>query len=655
MVVPSQDPRIGTVLEGRYRVIERLAAGAMGVVYRAERVSLGRTVAVKFLLDPLSMDNRRVTHFEREAKAMSRLFHPNCVPVIDFGVADAPFLVMDFVSGRTLKDAIKDGPMVWPRAVGIVRQLLGGLGHAHSQGVVHRDIKPANIMLTEATGVGEHVRILDFGLAKLREIGTDATDREPTAPTLLAGTPQYMAPEQWSSAPVDGRTDLYSTAVLLFELITGERPFKGTDPVSYMRAHTELSPPKLRDVLPTLAPMPELQAILDKGLQKKPKKRFQTAEEMSDALGALVTSTESIKVPPSIVAAGRKLESAPPTRAGKRGAQRRRKRRWSAWLTGLVLLAGGGVAAWQLTTNPQDGETAGELTAENAEPESEAQAPSAEQATEQATEQEAEQAPQEEQEEAAEEIAEAIAQEDEPEAIDEEQPIAPEQGEEDTPDQVAEEEVPEQTADLAAEQEAEEAEDSLAAPELAPEGEAPDEGEVAEAPDTETEAAQDAPPPDEATDEEPATVAADPPPAPVPAPTPEELRGMQRVRALIAQGKRDAAIKQLQIMRRSQPRNAQLPYMVGKLYYEKGWWSDAFERYREAMELDYRYRKRRDINEQLIGGLGSTSSYKLARRILVRTVGGYAMPHLRRAAKRDHRSKVRARSQSIYNQLKRRR
>ena len=168
------DPRIGAILQGRYRILARIAAGGMGVVYKAERIQLGRPVAVKFLHSSFASEREFLRRFETEARAMGRLAHPHCVSVIDFGVEGAPYMVMDFVTGQTLRALLDDGRLPVGRALGIARQLLAGLAHAHGQGIVHRDVKPANIILGEATGTGDHVRILDFGLAKLRDASTAA-------------------------------------------------------------------------------------------------------------------------------------------------------------------------------------------------------------------------------------------------------------------------------------------------------------------------------------------------------------------------------------------------------------------------------------------------------------------------------------------------
>src|ERR1043165_1010800 len=163
------DARIGELVDERYRVLEAMASGSMGVVYKAERVPVGKLVAIKFLHAPFANDSEFLARFERETRVMSKLTHPNCVSVVDFGVWDgAPYLVMEYVSGTTLRSLIDNGALPARRALALIRQIAAGLAHAHAQGVVHRDVKPANIMVSEEIGTGDHVRILDFGLARLR-------------------------------------------------------------------------------------------------------------------------------------------------------------------------------------------------------------------------------------------------------------------------------------------------------------------------------------------------------------------------------------------------------------------------------------------------------------------------------------------------------
>ncbi|MBN8232617.1 protein kinase [Corallococcus macrosporus] len=273
------DPRIGSVLQERYRILERLAAGGMGMVYRGERLEVGKPVAIKFLHAWAAGDEEFRRRFQVEARATSRLTHPCCVSVIDFGVdQDSPFMVMDFVTGETLRGLLRDGPLLPARALGTVRQVLAGLAHAHAQGIIHRDIKPENIIVTHAEGLGEQVRILDFGLAKLRDEVTGLTSG------LMLGTPSYMAPEQIHGEPVGPPTDLYATGVLLYELLTGKKPFNATSNAELLRMQREVTPPRLRDAAPDAGFSAELEATLAKAMEKAPGDRFQSATEFLAAL-----------------------------------------------------------------------------------------------------------------------------------------------------------------------------------------------------------------------------------------------------------------------------------------------------------------------------------------------------------------------------------
>ncbi|WP_395855039.1 serine/threonine-protein kinase [Cystobacter fuscus] len=270
-------------MQERYRILQRLSAGGMGVVYRGERIELGRAVAIKFLHSWMATEQSFQRRFQIEAQAMSRLSHPCCVSVIDFGVQEgAPFMVMDFVTGQPLRTVLREGgPLPVKRALGIVRQVLAGLAHAHAQNIVHRDIKPDNLILAEATGLGDQIRILDFGLAKLRDTVSGLTTG------LAVGTPSYMAPEQIRAGEIDARTDLYAVGVLLFELLTGAKPFDSERMTEVMRQHQEDAPPTLGSIQPGAGFSQELEAVVRKAMAKRPGDRFQSAEDFAAALDAL--------------------------------------------------------------------------------------------------------------------------------------------------------------------------------------------------------------------------------------------------------------------------------------------------------------------------------------------------------------------------------
>ncbi|HEY6475990.1 MAG TPA: serine/threonine-protein kinase, partial [Polyangia bacterium] len=261
------DPRIGHLLQGRYRILSKIASGAMGVVYQGERVQLGRPVAVKFLHPWIAAQKAFLSRFENEAKAMSRLSHPNCVSVIDFGVEGAPYLVMDFVTGKTLREAMQAGPVATERVFKIAQQLLAGLAHAHAQGIVHRDLKPENLILSGEAGIDEHLRILDFGLAKLR-------DGPAMTAGFAVGTPSYLSPEQsGGDGTIDARTDLYAVGVLLFEILAGGKPFQSENVGELIFMQRESAPPLLREAAPAAGYSPALEAAIGKALAKRPEDR----------------------------------------------------------------------------------------------------------------------------------------------------------------------------------------------------------------------------------------------------------------------------------------------------------------------------------------------------------------------------------------------
>ena len=272
---------------GRYEIVEELGRGAMGSVFKARDPAVGRLVALKTIhstaLEGAQAEEYRA-RFYREARASGVLAHPGIVPVFDVGEHEgAPFLVMEFVNGRTLADVIKKGERyTLDRVSEIGQQIADALGYAHRQGVIHRDIKPANILMTSREVYGaERPRITDFGIAKL-------VASEITTTGQLLGTPSFMPPEQFTGAPIDGRADLFSLGVILYSLATGEQPFPGETmtAVSYKVVYTEPIPPaKLNPAIPA-----RLEAVILKCLAKSPAERYQTGEELAQDLAALRTN-----------------------------------------------------------------------------------------------------------------------------------------------------------------------------------------------------------------------------------------------------------------------------------------------------------------------------------------------------------------------------
>jgi tRNA A-37 threonylcarbamoyl transferase component Bud32 len=308
----GDDPRVGQVLAGRWRLGERIARGGMGAIYDAVHVVTGKRVAVKTLLPGLARVAEIKRRFEREAHAASKLAHPNIVSVIDFGDLDdgAFFLVMELVNGRSLSEALEAEEMPPGRAFGIVRQVLEALAHAHAQGVIHRDLKPDNIMLVDAGDSDEErdiVKLLDFGIAKLiGEARAGGREDTLTQAGVAFGTPDYMAPEQALGEEVDGRADLYAAGVILFELLTGAPPFDSPDKMAVLRMHVAVSPPPLARGFG-----PELEAAVARALAKRREQRFPDAAAMLAALDAAVAA-EDAREPRADVATPPTLEAPPP-------------------------------------------------------------------------------------------------------------------------------------------------------------------------------------------------------------------------------------------------------------------------------------------------------------------------------------------------------
>jgi hypothetical protein len=274
----SPDPRIGSVIQGRYQILSVIASGGMGVVYRGERVQLGRPVAIKFLHPAIATQQSFRERFEVEARAMSRLAHPNCVSVIDFGIEEVPFLVMDFVAGRSLRSLLGRERLAPSRVLGFARQILAAVAHAHAQGIIHRDLKPDNIIVSDSPGLVDHVRILDFGLAKLK-------DGPALTVGMAVGTPSYMAPEQTlAGGVVDARTDIYAVGVLLFEMLTGKKPFASENLGEIILMHQQKPVPRMSAVVGGAACSAALEAVVAKALAKTPAARFADATLMAAAL-----------------------------------------------------------------------------------------------------------------------------------------------------------------------------------------------------------------------------------------------------------------------------------------------------------------------------------------------------------------------------------
>jgi serine/threonine-protein kinase len=296
---PAGDSFVGTTLPGGYHVLDLISVGGMGRVYRAEQSVLGRTVAVKVIHPHLLSDESNTARFLTEARAASQLNHPNSVAVFDFGRVEGgqPYIVMEFLRGMDLaRVALEQGPLDLSRVVDVLRQTLAALGEAHELGIIHRDMKPGNVILEPLRGGGDFVKVVDFGLAKLR---LDAQSSV-TSPGMVCGTPDYMAPEQGRGDPTDGRSDLYAVGVMLFELMTGRLPFEADSPTQVMLMQMAMPPPDPRKIAPQRNLPEALVDVCLKALAKNPDERYQDASELADALErALRPRTIAATAPPA--------------------------------------------------------------------------------------------------------------------------------------------------------------------------------------------------------------------------------------------------------------------------------------------------------------------------------------------------------------------
>lgn len=286
------DPYIGTVMGGKYRIVKKLGEGGMGVVYRAEVLEVGHTVAVKLLHERFVGDDTALKRFEREAQVASRLNHPNSIAILDFGTtaSGASYLVMEYLKGISLDGVLASEPLSMGQSIRIIRQVLSVLEAAHAMSIVHRDLKPANIFLIDQGQGQNHVKVLDFGIARLRR----EKGRRVTRTGMVCGTPEYMSPEQARGFELDARSDLYAAGVVLYELLTGRRPFEGMSPAEVMSAQISDAPvaPSVRAKDRNIPP--SLDAIVLWALSKAPEDRLPSAVEFLKVVDtwAMVTQAD---------------------------------------------------------------------------------------------------------------------------------------------------------------------------------------------------------------------------------------------------------------------------------------------------------------------------------------------------------------------------
>ncbi|MBS2015269.1 MAG: serine/threonine protein kinase [Deltaproteobacteria bacterium] len=291
------DPMIGRVLAGKFKILKLLGEGGMGAVYVGEQ-ALGtkiRKVAIKTLHPHLSRDEKIRTRFQREVGTLASLEHPNTVQVFDFGQTPEDgvlFIVMEFVQGRSIGDILdKEGPIAAARVEKILGQICGSLAEAHGQGIIHRDLKPDNIILTERAGQKDFVKVLDFGIAK-RSSDEDQNEAKLTQQGMVLGTPPYMSPEQFTGQPLDARSDIYSLAVMAYEMLTGNLPFDAATPYEWATLHMTAAP-KAIEAAPNGASLPEsMRSAIMRALAKNKEQRFDTITEFHERFAGRVAPSK---------------------------------------------------------------------------------------------------------------------------------------------------------------------------------------------------------------------------------------------------------------------------------------------------------------------------------------------------------------------------
>jgi eukaryotic-like serine/threonine-protein kinase len=350
------DERRGTIFAGRYRLERKLGSGGMADVWLAEDQELGRKVAIKMLHERYANDTQFVERFRREATHAAGLSHPNVVSIFDRGEAEGSyFIVMEYVEGRTLKELlVTRGPCPVPVAISYVRQVLAALRYAHRNGIVHRDIKPHNVLVDHEG----RVKVADFGIAR-------AGSSQMTEAGSIIGTAQYLSPEQARGAPVDESSDLYSTGIVLYELLTGELPFTGETPVEIAMKHLSQVPPAPSSIRPEIPR--DLDLVVLRALAKEPADRYRSAKEMDRDL-ELVGRGESVgtetEAAATMVLRGETTAATTvrPVPAGFGGDERYRSydsdvrtgRAWWPWLLAVGVAIALGIAAWFVYDDVRD-------------------------------------------------------------------------------------------------------------------------------------------------------------------------------------------------------------------------------------------------------------------------------------------------------------
>ncbi len=295
----NDDDVVGRIVAGKFRIEALIGEGGMGKVFRATQLSLDKTVVLKVLRTSLLGDARTVARFQREAKAASRLNHPNSISVIDFGQSDdgSLFIAMEYVAGEDLHQLLsREGPLAQKRIARIVGQVLSALADAHAAGVIHRDLKPENIMVEQRRGEADFVKVLDFGIAKIQESEGNESGQALTRAGFVCGTPEYMSPEQARGLQLDARSDLYAVGVICYQCATNMLPFESDSAVGLATMHLTTAPTPPREKRPDAPITKAMEALILRAMEKDPANRPQSAEDFRRDLMALENEEDSTHV-----------------------------------------------------------------------------------------------------------------------------------------------------------------------------------------------------------------------------------------------------------------------------------------------------------------------------------------------------------------------
>jgi serine/threonine protein kinase len=313
-----QDPFIGRdILNGQFQILQKVGSGGMGAVYKALQPEMNRMVGVKILHPKLANRKDLVSRFRREARAMSQLSHPNTAKVFLYGeFDDGPlYIVMEFLEGKNLNQTLRtDGPFSVERALPILIQASGALEEAHRAGIIHRDLKPENIFLVQSDTLRDFPKLLDFGLAKIGDNQMRPGSVILTQEGMVFGTPEFMSPEQAQGKALTPASDVYSLAVILYEVLTGRLPFDAKSAMDFIQLHVTGTPIPLNQrvagrTFPTL-----LEDVIARALSKRPEDRFASAEHFAAALQAILAGCEEL--PAHVAALAAPLDEGRPLGAG---------------------------------------------------------------------------------------------------------------------------------------------------------------------------------------------------------------------------------------------------------------------------------------------------------------------------------------------------